>query len=124
MTNIKEKKKKIPHHYRDGSNFERRVKAYLESELEQIYKGTSIKYYIIRAAGSRGHLDLVVLLTDTSTQLQTVIGIQCKIKRPSYIQMKKFISKVLHKTGVRTYYTFKSGRAIGFYPEINIGVLI
>ena len=119
MTIIKEKYKIVPRHYRDGANFERRVKTYLESTLEQAYKGTSIKHYVIRAAGSRGHLDLVVLLTDTSTQLQTVIGIQCKIKRPSYIQMKKFISKVLHKTGIRTYYAFKQGRTIGFYPTLG-----
>ena len=116
---IKEKKKKVPRHYRDGANFERRVKAHLESELEQTYKGTSIKHYIIRAAGSRGHLDLVILLTNTALQEQEVIGIQCKIKRPSYIQMKKFISKVLHKTGVRTYYAFKQGRVIDFYPPIH-----
>ena len=116
------KKKKVPRHYRDGANFERRVKAHLESELEQVYKGTSIKHYLVRAAGSRGHLDLIVLLTDTSTQIQTVIGIQCKTKRPSYIQMKKFISRVLHKTGVRTYYAFKQGRVIGFYP-IDMGFI-
>ena len=117
MPNIKEKKKKVPHHYRDGSNFERRVKAHLESELEQIYKGTSIKHYIIRAAGSRGDLDLVILLTDTAWRTKDIIGIQCKIKRPSYIQMKKFISKVKHKTGIETYYAFKLGRIIGFYPN-------
>ena len=114
------KKKKVPRHYRDGANFERRVKAHLESSLEQAYKGTSIKHYIIRAAGSRGHLDLVLLLTDTSSRVQTIIGIQAKIKRPSYIQMKKFISKVLHKTGVRTYYAFREGRTIDFYPKFNI----
>ena len=122
MPNIKEKKKKVPRHYRDGSNFERRVKTYLESTLEQAYKGTSIKHYVIRAAGSRGHLDLVILTTDTSTGDHGIIGIQCKIKRPSYIQMKKFISKVLHKTGVRTYYAFKLGRVIGFYPDFSVGI--
>ena len=109
--------------YKRGYVFEKRVQKYLESELEQTYKGTSIKFYVIRAAGSRGHLDLVVLLTDTGVHVQEVLGIQCKNKRPSYIQMKKFISRVSHKTGIRTYYAFKQGRAIGFYPDLNIGWL-
>ena len=108
--------------YKRGYVFEKRVQKYLEFSLEQTYKGSSIKHYVIRAAGSRGHLDLVVLLTDTSTRIQVVIGIQCKLKRPSYIQMKKFISKVLHKTGIKTFYAFKQGRTIGFYPEAELQV--
>lgn len=107
--------------YQTGANFERRAKEYIEQELVKQTKGTSIKYYVMRAAGSRGSLDLVILLTDTSTGHQRILGIQCKMIRPSYLQMDSFISQVKHKTGIDCFYCYKESKAIVFYPNIEFG---
>ncbi len=103
--------------YINGANFERKVKEHLDNELKKQTKGTPIKYYIIRAAGSRGSLDLTVVLTDTSTGIQRVLGFQCKLQRPSYDQMDKFCSQVKHETGIEVFYAYKENRDIVFYPQ-------
>ena len=107
-----------PKHYANGAAFERRVKEHLDKELQNQTKGTSIKYYIVRSAGSKGKLDLVVLLTDTSTGYQRIIGIQAKLTRPSYKGMDTFIAQVKYETGIDVYYVFRSNRDIEFYPSI------
>ena len=112
-------KKPSPKHYATGASFERKVKEHLDKDLQKQTKGTSIKYYLVRAAGSRGHLDLVVCLTDMSTGRQRIIGVQCKTKRPSYVGMDTFIAQVKYETGIDVYYAFMSNRDIEFYPSAS-----
>ena len=109
-------KKPSPKHYANGAAFERKVKEHLDKELQKQTKGTSIKYYIVRSAGSKGKLDLVVLLTDTSTGFQRIIGIQAKLTRPSFKGMESFVTQVKYETGIDVYYAFRSNRDIEFYP--------
>ena len=111
-------KKSTPKHYATGAAFERKVREHLDKELQKQTKGTSIKYYIVRSAGSKGKLDLVVLLTDTSTGHQRVIGIQAKLTRPSYKGMDTFIAQAKYETGIDVYYAFKQNRDIEFYPGL------
>ena len=110
-----------PKHYANGAAFERRVKEHLDKELQNQTKGTSIKYYIVRSAGSKGKLDLVVLLTDTSTGHQRIWGFQIKTSRPSYLGMQSFIRDCLSTLGIVVYYGYRGGRGIiEFYPPLNI----
>ena len=109
-------KRSTPKHYANGAAFERRVKEHLDKELQKQTKGTSIKYYLVRSAGSKGKLDLVVLLTDTATGHQRICGVQCKLSRPSFKGMESFVTQVKYETGIDVYYAFKQNRDIEFYP--------
>ena len=56
-------------HYLAGSNFERRVKKYLEDK----------DFYVARTAGSHGSFDLIAIPRNNVSE---ILLIQCKIRSP------------------------------------------
>lgn len=120
----KPKKTKLYTNYMRGANFERRVKEHFEDELGRLAP-RDIKWYVIRSAGSRGSIDVLVILTNTSTGHQRVLGIQCKIEKPSFQAMQKFIGEVKFKTGIDCFYAYRgAGRTLGIYPSLEVSRLL
>lgn len=117
-------KKKLYTNYQRGANFERRVKEHFEDELAKLAP-RDIKWYALRSAGSRGSIDVLVVLTNTKTRHQRVLGIQCKLEKPSYQSMQKFISQVNFSTGIECFYAYRGAkRTIEIYPSLEVSKLL
>lgn len=122
------KKPKVATKYQRGANFERSVLKHLIGEprkdttgfLHELIGRRKIKVYGQRSAGSRGDFDLLIILsTDrASRNRQAVIGIQCKIKKPSMKTILKEVFKVSRKTRITTLYAWRAGRQTYFYPDL------
>ena len=117
-------KKKLYTNYQRGANFERRVKEHFENELVKLAP-RDIKWFVLRSAGSRGSLDVLVVLTNTKTRHQRVLGIQCKLEKPSYQAMQKFISEVHFSIGIECFYAYRGvKRTIEIYPSLEVSRLL
>jgi len=127
------KRPKTAHNYRRGADFERRVLAYLCGDTKKKLKGVlhsligrkKILVYGQRSAGSRGDLDLIVILTKNTTagrRCQVALGIQCKISRPSLPLVQNHVVQLTRSTGVHTLYAWRSGKKIVFYPDLAVSV--
>ena len=116
-------KRKLQTNYQRGANFERHVKELLETNLRKMEEDCVC--FLVRAAGSRGPLDILLVLTDVVTRHQKAIGFQCKIVRPSYENMQKEIAEVKYKHGIDTYYVYRNDKKeTCFYPSFEVQKLI
>lgn len=119
------RKPKVLTPYQRGAAFERRLRDQLVKELGEITKDTNFRFYVIKSGGSRGALDIMVVLTDVSTGLQRAYGFQCKMDKPAYSEMDKFIAKTKHETGITTFFAYKGvDRSVRIYPTFRIQELL
>ena len=119
------KKPKVLTPYQRGAAFERRLRDQLVKELGDLTSDTNFRFYVIKSGGSRGALDIMVALTNTSTGCQRVYGFQCKMDKPAYSEMDKFIAKTKHETGITTFFAYKGvDRSVRIYPTFRIQELL
>lgn len=119
------KKPKVLTPYQRGAAFERRLRDQLVKELGDLTSDTNFRFYVIKSGGSRGALDIMVALTNTSTGCQRVYGFQCKMDKPTYGEMDKFIAKTKHETGITTFFAYKGvDRSVRIYPTFRIQELL
>jgi len=130
--------------YQSGSNFERRVLKYLIGDNTHATSGylhtlipavchlptdTPPMIYGIRAAGSRGDFDLLIVITmnvytDDYDWIrygvrQYVLGVQCKIGQLSTGRMSSDLRRIYKLHGMHGVYAYRDGREIKFYPELD-----
>ena len=131
--------------YQSGANFERRVLKHLIGDNTVPSTGylhtlipavchlptdTPPMIYGIRAAGSRGDFDLLIVITLTKPSIhhgyytllptiQYVVGVQCKTSSLAKKRMKSDLRRIHKAHGIHGVYAYRDGRKIVFYPEIG-----
>ncbi len=118
--------------YQSGANFERRVLRYLIGDNTSPTHGylhtlisaafshtptTPPNLYGLRAAGSRGDFDLIII--GSADNLQWVCGIQCKTKRPSYASMASDLRRIRDQHKINGVYAYREKQKVTFYPELD-----
>ncbi len=107
--------------YQRGANFERRVVEHLKVHLAK-EAPHEIKWYVMRSAGSRGDIDIILTLTDTTTDNQRSYGFQCRLDPPSFKARDTWIAQVKHETGIQCFFVTRApNRSIVFYPTLEVG---
>lgn len=125
--------------YQSGANFERRVLKYLIGDNTHATTGylhtlipavchlptdTPPMIYGIRAAGSRGDFDLLIVYTGkdklfSSRTIQYVLGVQCKTSSLAKKTMRSDLRRIYKLHGIHGVYAYREGREIKFYPELE-----
>lgn len=120
--------------YARGADFEREVKDYLigaketkkrratPGRIRELLRELRIpamhtpKIWGARSAGSRGLLDVIVMLT--YREKQYAIGIQCKTSPHAKSEQERILSKAYRETGICTFYAYRD-KGITFYPDVE-----
>lgn len=127
--------------YQSGANFERRVLKYLIGDNTHPTAGylhtlipavchlptdTPPMIYGIRAAGSRGDFDLLLVINiewcydkTINNCLTYVLGVQCKTSELSTGRMTSDLRRIYKLHGIHGVYAYREGRDIKFYPELD-----
>lgn len=126
--------------YARGAKFEREVITYLmgktnkdgkivtNSYLDSLASAVQSEYpdvkvptlYAVRAAGSKGPLDLIIVGSYTHKHQHLVLGIQCKTYHLSQKKIDKDLTQIYkdHKI-MGVYATRRVGKTPEFYPDLT-----
>ena len=120
--------------YELGAYWERRVLKHLMGDdksiepgyLHSLISAAQSKYpditppalYSVRAAGSRGPFDLIIVGSHTHTSNHIVLGIQCKTKKLSYRKMDNDLTNIYREYGIHGVYAYREKNQPKFYPDL------
>ena len=123
--------------YACGAYWERKVLKYLmgdkksiintDGHLHSLILAAQSQYpditpptlYSLRAAGSRGDFDLMIIGSYTDTYSHIVLGIQCKTSKLSYRKMDNDLKNIYTEYGIFGVYAYREKNQPKFYPDLT-----